>query len=194
MMEDSYLELFFLGDRRAYFNGKPLLLSQKWADILALLALHPEGLSGEALLAGGYGEAGCMTTLKVTLSRMRHVLPLSSRPYRFDGNIRADFLEVETLLSQGNSEEALRLYKGNLLPCSQAPAVAEHRNYLEELMRQSILANKANSTITKPFFEDLAIWEAFLENLSANDKRYPFAKTKVAWLRRDWGLPPLTHE
>jgi multidrug resistance efflux pump len=36
--------------------------------------------------------------------------------------------------------------------------------------------------------ETVAQLEARLENLSNNDKRYPFAKTKVAWLRRDWGL------
>jgi hypothetical protein len=188
MTYNAGLELVFCGSRQAYLNSSLLVLPQKWSEVLALLALHPEGLSGEALLGKIYGEGGCMNTLKVTLSRMRQVLPIASRPYRVDGCVHADFLEVETLLSRGEVENAARLYKGELLPFSGAPAITEHRDYLEELVRQTLIANHQRLEITKPFADDLTLWEALLEHLTTDDKRYPFVKAKVAWLRRDWGL------
>jgi hypothetical protein len=184
------IELSFLGRRSVSLNGKHLDIPQKWCEVLTLLALHPDGLSGEELLAGIYGDAGSMATLKAMLSKMRDVLPIGSRPYKLNARIKADFVAMETLLSQGKSEEALRLYRSRLLPASEAPGVVDMRDYLDELVRQALLlSGTENLEISQAFTDDLTVWEAFLQKLSVTDTRYPFVKAKVRRIRYSWGLP-----
>jgi tetratricopeptide (TPR) repeat protein len=185
------VHLSFLGKRGVRLNGKTLELPQKWCEILALLALHPDGLGGEELLAGIYGDAGCMATLKATLSKLRDVIPIASRPYTINADIQTDFIEVESLLSQGKIQEALGQYKGRLLPGSEAPSIVEQRDYLDELLRQAVILSGLDNfaEIAKPFADDLGVWEAFLQKMPDTDTRYPFIKAKVRRIRRDWGMP-----
>jgi tetratricopeptide (TPR) repeat protein len=184
------IELSLLGRRSVSLNGKHLDIPQKWCEVLTLLALHPDGLSGEELLEGIYGDAGSMATLKAMLSKMRDVLPIGSRPYKLNARVKADFVAIETLLSQGKSEEAMRLYRGKLLPNSEAPDVVEMRDYLDELLRQAVLlSGTENLEISQAFTDDLTVWEGFLQKLSATDSRYPFVKAKVRRIRHTWGLP-----
>jgi tetratricopeptide (TPR) repeat protein len=184
------VELSFLGRRSVSLNGKHLDIPQKWCEVLMLLALHRDGLSGEELLAGIYGDAGSMATLKAMLSKMRDVLPIGSRPYKLNARIEADFIAIETLLSQGKSEEALQLYRGRLLPTSEAPGIVDMRDYLDELLRQAVMLSGTETLeISQAFTDDLTVWEGFLQKLSVTDTRYPFVKAKVRRIRHTWGLP-----
>ena len=79
------LTLTLLGTAQVWLDGQRLLLNRRQTEILALLALHPSGLSVEHLHALLYGDASVTTsTLKAEVSHLRAALSgqLSSRPYR----------------------------------------------------------------------------------------------------------------
>lgn len=54
------IALSFLGDERptATVDGRPVRLSSRHAEMLALLALHPDGLTADRLATAMYGEDG----------------------------------------------------------------------------------------------------------------------------------------
>src|SRR6478672_3420458 len=56
------LALSLLGTAQAWLDGQRLLLNRRQTEILALLALHPEGLSSEQLHALLYGDASVTTS------------------------------------------------------------------------------------------------------------------------------------
>jgi DNA-binding winged helix-turn-helix (wHTH) protein len=147
------LELRFLGGRpTATLAGRPVRLSQRHADMLTLLALHPEGVSAEQLATGVYGERGNPVTARAEIHRLRahlnavhatrtrRVEPvLHSGPYRLDAELAADFLTVRAALREGRVREAASTYRGELRPGSEAPAVLEERELLAATLRQAVL-------------------------------------------------------
>ena len=77
--------LTLLGTAEARLDGQRLLLNRRQTEVLALLALHPEGLSLEQLHAAVYGDQSVtLSTLKAEVSHLRSALggQLASRPYR----------------------------------------------------------------------------------------------------------------
>lgn len=95
-------------------------LSPRHAELLFLLAAHPEGRSAAELARDLFGDGGRTVTVRAELSRLRrHVAGvLVHRPYRF-----ADGIEPELRLPQ---------QPGRLLPHSTAPAVLAARRHAEE--------------------------------------------------------------
>ena len=80
-----------------WLDGQRLLLNRRQTEILALLALHPSGLSVEHLHALVYGDSAVTTsTLKAEVSHLRAALggQLSSRPYRLTMPVATDVEEV----------------------------------------------------------------------------------------------------
>jgi len=71
---------------------------------------------------------------------------LASRPYRVICDVKSDWTAVAAQLAAGNLAEALRLYRGPLLPRSQAPGVMELRADLDRSLRA---AGRTGSTIPK---------------------------------------------
>ena len=74
-----------LGTAETWLDGQRLLLNRRQTEVLALLAMHPEGLSLEHLHALVYGDqAVTISTLKAEVSHLRSALggQLASRPYR----------------------------------------------------------------------------------------------------------------
>jgi len=69
-------------------------------------------------------------------------VPVASQPYRLDVPVRADFVEVFTLLKAGRVAEALAAYRGPLLPGSDAPGLTEYRETLLETLRQAVIAHR----------------------------------------------------
>ena len=183
------LSLTFLGCSHAAVNGAVAPLSPRTYDVLALLALHPEGLSAEQLLALLYGDGGNKNTLKGLLSRLRRLVGVGSRPYRLTCPVNADFTEVTTLLAQGRVTEALERYTGPLLPASEAPGILEAREELEEDLRQSVLAGKDADdlyTLAAQLKDDLELWEAAANSLPKEDSRLPLVKSRVKRLEKKW--------
>jgi len=95
---DDGLALRYLGDDSSWFNHQPLRLSRREQEIVALLALHPKGLTLERLGAR-LGDHISLNNLKTTLSRLRQRLPLTPPPYRLAVSCTADFTQLSRLLA-----------------------------------------------------------------------------------------------
>jgi hypothetical protein len=136
-----------------------------------------------------YGESAHLSTLKAIVSRLRQAVPIDSRPYRIGVSARADFIELERLLAAGRVREAMSLYRGPLLPRSDAPAVVQLRDQLEESIRRAVLRSgdvEALLQLAKLAEFDLELYEAALERLSPNDPRFPIVRARLERVRRTW--------
>src|SRR5262245_43689832 len=126
------LVLTLLGGAEAWLDGQRLLLNRRQTEILALLALHPEGLSSEHLHARLYGDhLVTLSTLKAEVSHLRSALggQLASRPYRLMMPVTTDVETVLDLLGQGHVGAAVAAYGGDLLPGTDAPGLTELGEY-----------------------------------------------------------------
>jgi tetratricopeptide (TPR) repeat protein len=188
--QPSGLELNFLGKPEVWLHGMRLPIVQKrFQEILLLLAINPQGLTGEQLLLLVYGEAGDLRNLKPMLSRLRDMVPLLSKPYRLGIDCKTDFQKVEQMLADNQLSEAMTLFRGSLLAESDAPGVMEYREILDEAIRQAAIASSNSSVLLKAaqhFPGDLELLELALEELNTNDPRRPLVAAKVEQLRRQY--------
>jgi len=139
---DMMLTLRVLGRTEARLDGLPLLLTRRQLEIVTLLALHPDGLSLDALHARLYGDRPVSpTTLKAEVSHLRRLLAggIASRPYRLLVPVRCDALDVLAHLNGGRLLEAASAYGGDLLIGTDAPGLTEYGNYLAVAVREALL-------------------------------------------------------
>lgn len=134
------LTLAFLG--RAHpivcLDGREVPLSLRRAEILALLALHPSGLTAEQLTGLLYGDGASPVTVRAEVHRLRAQLGphvITRRPYRLAATVDADFLHVRRLLRKGDMPAAASAYTGPLLPASRSPAIHRERDALQARLR-----------------------------------------------------------
>ncbi len=140
--DPTTLELRLCGSATATLDGTPIKASPRRTEILALLALYPEGLTLDELHGHLYGdEAVSLSTLKAEISGLRKRLGgrLGSRPYRLELDLFFDAAEILRQLEQGDVKTALDLYQGPFLPVSRSPTLAEWRTLLETSLRQASL-------------------------------------------------------
>ena len=179
--------------------GEPVLrsadgavtLSLRNAEILTVLAMHPEGLSGEQLGDKLYSASVSPSTLKAALSRLRSTVPIASQPYTISGFVHADFLLVEDLCRRGKTTDALLAYKGPLLRESAAPAVVAHREYLDEAVRQAAMRTDDVDSLfeyAQRRHEDLEVWEYLRSLMEDDDSRLSFVEARVLRLHDEWGI------
>ncbi len=139
----SSVVLRLLGDEQpcAFVDGRRVPLSLRHAELLALLALNPRGLSCEQYSLHLYGDAGNPATVRAEIHRLRAQLGdvVRAKPYRLDCDVDADFLTVRRLLAAGEVTAAARLYPGPLLPRSESPSVQYERDELATQMRRQLL-------------------------------------------------------
>jgi transcriptional regulator of acetoin/glycerol metabolism len=141
---DPGLSLTLLGTAEAFLDGQRLLLSRRQTEIVALLALHPAGLSLEHLHALLYGDqAVTVSTLKAEVSHLRQALggQLTSRPYRLTMPVQTDVDTVVAQLRRGDVLTAVTAYGGDLLPGTNAPALIELGEYVAVALREALLAD-----------------------------------------------------
>ncbi|MFB4309231.1 GAF domain-containing protein [Actinomadura sp. GTD37] len=174
------LTLSFLGDGRPHglLDGRRFGLTLRHAEILALLALHPRGLSGDRLSLYLYGEGGSPATVRPEIHRLRQQLGdvVRARPYRLGCAVEADFLTVRRMLDEGDVAGAARLYGGELLPRSDAPAVREERDELAVRLRRLVLDRGGADALwtyaqTEPGRADLEALDRLRAVLPAGDPR-----------------------
>lgn len=137
------LDLRLLGRAEARLDGARLLITRRQVEILALLALHPGGLSLDALHAHLYGDRHVSrATLKAEVSHLRTLLGggISSRTYRIAIPVRCDAAEVLAFLRAGRLLDAVAAYGGELLAGTNAPGLTEYGNYLAVAVREALLA------------------------------------------------------
>lgn len=141
---DPGLVMSLLGTAEVRLDGQRLLLNRRQTEVLALLALHPEGLSLDKLHALVYGDqAVTFSTLKAEVSHLRAALggQLSSRPYRLTMPVATDVEHVLTLVRHGRVAAAVEAYGGDLLPGTNSPALAELGEYVAVAVREALLAD-----------------------------------------------------
>ncbi|MGI8645536.1 MAG: transcriptional regulator [Nocardioides sp.] len=146
------LVMTLLGTAETRLDGQRLLLNRRQTEILALLALHPEGLSLEQLHALVYGDqAVTFSTLKAEVSHLRSALggQLGSRPYRLLMPVATDVDHVLGLLRAGQVAEAVDAYGGDLLPGTNSPALTELAEYVAVAMREALLADPVPDAVLR---------------------------------------------
>jgi hypothetical protein len=161
-------------------------------ELLAVLAMHPEGLTTEQLTLALYGERGKAVTIRAQVHRVRMYLgarSVETHPYRLTLPVEADWAEVGRLVSAGQPREALQAYRGPLLPASDAPEIVETRELLEESLRRSILTT-ADPDLLSAWLahpsgaDDLAAARALVAVLPCGDPRRAAATATAAAIAR----------
>jgi transcriptional regulator of acetoin/glycerol metabolism len=185
------LVLRLLGGAEATLDGRRVLLNRRQTEILALLALHPDGMSLEHLHAALYGDqAVTLSTLKAEVSHLRRALDgqLSSRPYRLTMPVRTDVDEVLARVRQGRVAEAVAAYGGDLLPGTNSPALVELAEYVAVALREALLSRPEPDAVLRytalaPYDTDVV--EVCLATLGATPHpAVPMLKARLAAARR----------
>ena len=137
-------------------EGRTVVLSARHSEILALLSTHPDGLSAEELSLLLYPGDGSAITLRAEMVRLRKVLQQlspdavpGSRPYRLPVDMVPDCGQVLSCLQRGAHRIALEIYRGAVLPRSEAPGIVELRNKVSLLLREAVLTDGSAETLLK---------------------------------------------
>ncbi|WP_344146713.1 transcriptional regulator [Nocardioides koreensis] len=150
--DEPGLVMTLLGTVETRLDGQRLLLNRRQTEVLALLAMHPEGLSLEHLHALVYGDqAVTLSTLKAEVSHLRAALggQLSSRPYRLMMPVHTDVDHVLSLLRGGHVGAAVEAYGGDLLPGTNSPALGELADYVAVALREALLADPQPDAVVR---------------------------------------------
>jgi hypothetical protein len=174
-------------------GSRILRLSPRHSEIMIILAACPAGLTGDELAYLLYPNDLISSTLRAELVRLRALLGsqvFSSRPYRLTCEVTSDWAAVSAQLATGDLAEALRLYRGPLLPRSEAPGVAELRGDLDRALRAAILASGQPEflvgwTRSRWGADDLEMWQRLYAVLPASSPLRPFAAATAAKLDAD---------
>ncbi len=178
--EPVSLSLRLLGDipPSMVIDGRHHQLTDRHAEILALLALHPDGLTSEQLTFHLYGDMGSQTTTRAEIHRLRTQLGtiLGTRPYRLFANVSADLLTVRAALRAGDAHRALAAYRGSLLPRSESPTIRAERDELHSAIRRAALDHGGGAELwllaeTDLGRMDLELLDAVHEALDEDDPR-----------------------
>ncbi|KDN77266.1 transcriptional regulator [Streptomyces olindensis] len=185
------VRLTCLGAERAVREGRRLALRPRQLEILTLLALEPEGFSPERLRAALYGDRPVTaSTFKAEISHLRRALGggVSPRRYALTTPVSCDAADVLRALGQGDTDTALRLYGGPLLPRSEAPGIEEWRTRLDVAVREAVLASTRPEHALRygeraPY--DAQIHEHALRLLGPEDTRRAIAAGRLTTALRD---------
>ncbi|OLT53231.1 GAF domain-containing protein [Cellulosimicrobium sp. CUA-896] len=119
-------------------------LSLRHAEILALLAEHPRGLSADELAVLLHPGDLSAVTVRAEVSRLRRVagtLLVGSRPYRLARPVATDVGVVRERLARGDVAGAVAAYGGPLLVRSSAPGIERLRAELAAELRAAVHAS-----------------------------------------------------
>ncbi len=185
-------------DCEVVLAGRTVRLSPRHGDVMAVLADAPEGITAERLATEVYEEEVRPSTTRAQVTRLRALLGpgvLESRPYRLVTEVRADWLEVAGSLRAGRLAEAVRSYRGPLLPSSTSPGVARRRDGLARDLVTALLASEDVELLTAATrsgwaADDLALWERQAALLSPGSPLRLAALSEVRRLRIEYGLEP----
>jgi len=168
-------------------------LSPRHSEIVVILLDHPEGLTGDQLAIELYAEDVQTSTLRAEMTRLRTLLGpdvLDSRPYRFRVQTEPDWGGVAGLIAAGRVREAIRAYRGPLLPQSDAPGVIQRREHIERQLRAAVLASRepdlmAVWTRSRWGAEDLEMWQHQITALPLSSPLRPLAIAEARRLDRE---------
>ena len=181
-------------------GGRQLRLSPRHSEILVILVDHPDGLTGDQLAIELYPDEVSTSTMRAELTRLRSLLGaelLDSRPYRLRGALAdaaCDWRTVTSAIEAGRPDEAMRAYRGPLLPHSDAPGVAARRDRIERQLRAAVLASgevdlMAAWTRSRWGADDLDMWRRQAELVAPGGPLAAIAAIELQRLDRELGLP-----
>lgn len=181
------LKLLGAGQPIAVVGDREIALTLRRAEVLALLLLHPAGLTAEQLMLQLYGDEGNPTTVRAEMHRLRNLLGggvLDTKPYRIIADVSGDITDVQNALRTGDLSSALGLYPGALLARSDAPALRAERDELDATLRRAVLDSGDADLLwrfaqTPTGAEDLEIFETLLAVLPPADHRLPAAAARL---------------
>jgi hypothetical protein len=170
--------------------GRSFRLSLRHSEILTVLAVHTGGLSGDELSVLLYPGNVSSATLRAEMVRLRSLLGadvLASRPYRLGCEVTSDWAAVAARLAAGDVAAALKLYRGPLLPHSEAPEVVRLREDLHDWLRGMVLADGRQEllvgwTQSRWGAADLEAWQRQCALLPSRSPLRPRAEATVARL------------
>lgn len=170
-------------------------LSLRHSELLTILSVHPEGISGERLAAALYDHRAVDVSLRAELSRLRPLvapLELSSRPYRLSMPVRTDIDAVRDLLAAGRLTAAVDSYRGPLLPRSDAPGIVLLRHTVHEELRSAVVASRDLDALlrfgsSEPGLLDWQVWNRALEATPPSSPRRTYVEQRVAAIDRELG-------
>jgi hypothetical protein len=181
-------------------GARTMRLTRRHSEILAVLSEHPDGLTSDQLALEVYSDDVQTSTLRAEMTRLRALLGpdvLESRPYRLCVPVECDWSTVGAHLAAGRLRDALRGYRGPLLPQSDAPGVVQIRERLERQLRAAVIASGNLDlmiawTRSRWGADDLEMWQRQAQALPAQSPLRPIAVAEVVRLHEEFGLPALS--
>lgn len=181
----SPLELHTLGRSEIVIGTATRSLPPRQMELLTVLSIHPDGLTLEQLHDRLHGDRRVQTTTtKAEMSHLRQVLGdrLANRPYRLVQPFTGDHLDLMDALQAHDLDRAVQVYRGPLLPFSEAPAIVDQRHLLDVSLRRAVLGSNDVGLVARlagamPF--DAALHEFVVDRLPATDPRRALAKTRL---------------
>lgn len=165
-------------------------LSRRHSEILLLLSMHPQGLTAEALSELLYGTDHTVT-LRAEMTRLRKLLEEvapdlvpESRPYRLTRPLESDAAQVRALVHRGAHRASISAYRGDVLPGSVAPGIAELRDELRATLRERVLADSSLDVLMMYLESDVGRddsdgWRLALTLLPPRSPRRAFVVTRI---------------
>ncbi|WP_341393283.1 GAF domain-containing protein [Arthrobacter sp. G119Y2] len=185
-------------------GGRSAALSIRHSELLTLLALHPEGLTADELSVMVYPESASVSTVRAEMLRLRNLLGKhsegmpgpalvpQSRPYRLPHHLAIDARQVLGYLERGAYRRALNLYRGPVLPRSEAPAVMVLRSEVSTVLREAVLSD-ADAEVLLAYLSlaeagnDVEAWSLALRMLPLRSPRRASVVAHLERLERELG-------
>jgi hypothetical protein len=188
---DGVLALHLLGREHpaVVIGGRTIAVRRRQAEILALLALRPEGATTEELGYDLYGDRAANSSVRGEVSRLRKLgVPIETDPYRLAVPVECDLARVQALLRRGEVRQAAEQYTGPLLPLSDAPGVVLARDELDGWVRHAVMTADDREALwawvqSPAGHDDAAAWRLALRAMEFRDPRRSQAVAQLGRLR-----------
>ena len=171
------IRLTTLGPPAVHLGETPIAATRRQLELLTILALHPEGLTLDALEGRVYGDHTVShSTVKAELSHLRRLLDgrIASRPYRLTGPVECDHRRLLDALAAGEVATAIGLYQGPLLVASDSPEIETLRSHIEVAVRDATLSARQPDLLyrlSERCWDDAQLQAATLDALEVGDAR-----------------------
>lgn len=189
-------ELLLTGRRTPLLRqgSRTVELSGRHAELLTLLHLTPDGVTGAELAEQLHGTPSTEGTVRAEVVRLRKVLAaadglgIASRPYRLQGRFESDLRRLQDALEHGDLEAALSHSRGELLPTSAAPVIEDLRRSTGSHLRELLLESGSDTQLWRyaqrpEAVHDLEVLMAFLEVAPADAPERAAAVVRAQELR-----------
>ncbi|TFC79430.1 GAF domain-containing protein [Cryobacterium sp. TMS1-20-1] len=176
-------------------------LRPRHAEILALLAWHPQGLSAERLTILLHEHTVSVDHVRAEMVRLRKQLTrlapgiiIESQPYRLRMPVALDAREVLDLLDRGAHRAALAKYHGAVLPSSVAPGIVDMRSEVSGQLRQALLSDASADLLlayarTDEAHDDAQVWQACLDRLPSHSAKRAGVIARLTTISAEIGTP-----